>query len=192
MLVLVCGFSIRCQAQRATSESDWPPLDAYASKSPVMIEVINAHVTVGRHYHSVFLRVYSDRTAECHYRRWGIEGEKEKVRIKKLAPAEFENLRDVLGAPELLRVNQRYGLLGWVVDSWMTWEIDIPRPDAVQRIAVDNFGRGAGQGLEKAYPTALVRLGCTIQKLRREVYGVDSGMDTSDVMRACRSFTARR
>jgi hypothetical protein len=192
MLVLVCGVSIRCQAQMPTSESDWPPLDVYASKSPVVIEVINAHFTVGRQYKSVFLRVYSDRTAECHYMRWGIEGEKEKVSIKKLAPADYENLRDVLDAPELLGVNEKYGLVGWVIDSWMTWGIDIPRPAAVQHIAVDNFGRGAEQGLEKAYPTALVRLGCTIKKLRREVYGVDSGMDTSDVTRACDSFAGRQ
>jgi hypothetical protein len=66
MLVLVCGVSIHCRAQMPTLESDWPGLDRYASKSPVVIEVINAHFTVGRRYKPVFLRVYSDRTAECH------------------------------------------------------------------------------------------------------------------------------
>ena len=47
----------------ATLGSDGPPLKVFASKSPVAIEVINAHFAVGRTDNPVFLRVY--RPAGC-------------------------------------------------------------------------------------------------------------------------------
>lgn len=53
--------------------------------------------------------MYSDRTAGCHYRRFGFQGEREKVRKKKLAPAEYEDLGHILDDPELPSINEMYG-----------------------------------------------------------------------------------
>jgi hypothetical protein len=192
ILTLLCVMPHHCQAQYPTRESDWPPLDVHTSKSPVVLEVINTHFTIGLQYKSVFLRVFSDRTAQCRYLRFGVEGEKDREKTKVLALADYESLQRILNAPELLGVNEKYGLVGWVIDSWMTWGISILHPESVQHISVDNFARGAVLTPDKPYPTPLTRLGCTIWKLRREVYGADSGFDTSEEERSCKRFMGKQ
>jgi hypothetical protein len=107
------------------------------------------------------------------------------------ASADYDNLKRILDGPELLRVNEKYGLVGWVIDSWMTWGISISHPESIQHISVDNFARGAALTPDKPYPAPLTRLGCTILKLRREVYGADSGLDTSEEERSCKDFMGK-
>jgi hypothetical protein len=191
LLSLLCATPFYCQAQQATPESDWPPLDTYASKAPVLLEVINSHFTVGRQYKSLFLRVFADRTAQCRYLRYGVEGEKDREKTKLLTTTDYESLKHILDDPELLKVNEKYGLVGWVIDSWETWGISIPHPNSVQHIAVDNFASGAVLTPDKPYPSSLTRLGCTIWKLRREVYGAYPASDTSEAERACKRFMGR-
>ena len=188
LVVASAAASRGCQAQ-VPAESDWPSLDTHASSSPVVLDVINVHNTVGLHFKSVFLRVYSDRTAECRHMRFGYDGDKERVKVKKLSPEEYARLQSVLHAPDLRAAKEHYDLVGFVMDSWMTWEINLPDGTSSQRIAIDNFGRGAENALEKAYPVAVVRLGCTLERLRREVYGADSVFPNTDLTRACERET---
>src|SRR5208282_3302920 len=185
VLFVLAGIS-RIDAQPLTPESAWPRLDVYASKASVVLEVINTHFTVGRQYKSVFLRVFSDRTAECHHLRYGMEGEKDDEKIKTLTTVEYENLRRDLDNADLLKVKEKYRHVDAVIDSWMTWDIRLPHPQGVQHIAVEDFARAVFVLTpDKPYPDALIRLGCTIRELRLEVFGSEPGEDTKDERRAC-------
>ena len=85
--------------------------------SRVILEVINRHFTVGKKIRSVYARVFSDGTAECHTEKYW--DEPDDVKRKVLAPDDFERLKALLKQPALLSVKPQYELMAPVIDSWM-------------------------------------------------------------------------
>lgn len=149
------------------------------SSAPVILEVINRHFTVGKKIPSVFLRVSSDRTVECHPLSY--TGEDTGVVKKKiLRPKEFEGVKALVDQPELPKVKNRYELTHPVFDSWMEWDIKIQHPDGVQNITVANFSPESTRGPSQPYPDALVMLGCSISKMRGEVCADEPGYRRSN------------
>jgi hypothetical protein len=147
---------------------------AGSESSPrLILEVINRHFTVGRKIPSMYLRVYSDGTAECHTIRY-IGDEVEIVKRKKLMAEEIVRLEALTDAPELLSVKKKYELMHWVVDSWMQWDIKVPHRGNTQKIQVLNFSPGSAREKNEPYPDVLVKLGCSIWKIRNDVYGDES------------------
>jgi len=141
-----------------------------ADPSPKLIlEVINRHFTVGRKIRSVYLRVYSNGMAECHTEKYWDEAD--VVKRKMLGPGELQRLRAVLDNPELSHVSKNYGLMYPVIDSWMEWEIRVPHGWHMEDIKVLNFAPEAARRKNQAYSRAVLHLGCSIWKLRNEVYG---------------------
>ncbi len=142
-----------------------------SSSSPgVILEVINRHFTVGLKIPSLYLRVLSDGTAECHKLKYS-GNEAEIVKKSKLAPDELGRLEALLGSADMLNVKKRYELMHFAVDSWMEWDIQVPHRGATQEIQVLNFSPESARERNQAYPDALVKLGCSIRKVRHEVYG---------------------
>lgn len=145
----------------------------YGSPATPVLVVINWHFTVGKKIPSVYLKVFSDRTAECHTLAYsGVEPKVTKT--KMLAPDEFEKLMAVLDGPELLNVNSRYESKRMVIDSWMEWDISIQRPSHAQKVEVVNFSP-SWFGNAQPYPGALLQLGCSVWKIRDEVFGDEPG-----------------
>jgi len=136
----------------------------------VILEVINRHFTMGRKIPSVYLRVFSDGTAECRTVRYTGD-EAEIVKKEKLSQEELERLESLIDNPGLLNVKKRYELMHAVVDSWMEWNIKVPHKGGAQKIQVLNFSPEAAREKNQPYPDALVKLGCSIWKLRLKVYG---------------------
>ena len=137
--------------------------------SKVILEVINRHFTVGKKIRSVYLRVSSDGTAECHTEKYW--DEPDIVKTKVLAREDLERLRVLLEQPELLSVKHRYERMYPVIDSWMEWNIKLHHAGEAQIIEVAGFSPSAAKGRNQPYPDVLVKLGCSIWKLRSEVYG---------------------
>jgi hypothetical protein len=143
--------------------------------SKVILEVINRHFTVGKKIPSIYLRVFSDGSAECHAEKYWDETDTAKK--KALSQKDFEQLKVLVGQPELLNVKPRYELMEPVIDSWMEWTIKVPHGRNVQKIEVANFAPAAAKERKEPYPDVLVKLGCSIWKLRSYVYsdGVAAG-----------------
>ena len=142
------------------------------STTPVL-DVINTHFSVGEKLPSVYLRVFPDRTAECHTLAYS--GHERKVTKRKtLAPEEFERLTELLNDPGLSSVKSRYESPGIIVDSWMQWDIKIQHADNAQKIEVVNFSP-AWIGLAQPYPDSLLQLGCAIWTIRDDVFGDEPG-----------------
>jgi hypothetical protein len=59
----------------------------------------------------------------------------------------------------------------FVVDSWMEWDIKLQHPGSVQRIRVASFSPDSARERNQLYPDALIKLGCSILKIRNDVYG---------------------
>jgi hypothetical protein len=144
---------------------------AKSDSSPrIILEVINRHFTMGRKIPSVYLRVFSDGTAECHTVKYAGD-EAEIVKKEKLTQEELRGLKTLIDTPGLLNVKKRYELMYMVVDSWMEWNIKVPHKSGAQKIQVLNFSPRSAREKNQPYPDALVKLGCSIWKLRHEVYG---------------------
>lgn len=135
----------------------------------VLLEVINKHFTVGRHIPSVYLRVYSDGNVECHTEKYWHEAD--IVKRKTLGPEELQSLQAVVDNPELIHANKKYGLMALVIDSWMEWDIRVPHGWHTVKIKVLNFSPASARQKNQAYPSAVLKLGCSIWKVRNEVYG---------------------
>lgn len=142
-----------------------------ASSRPIL-EVINKHFTVGRKIPSVYLRIYSDGVVECHtVKYWD---EVDSVKKSTLTSQELQDLRTELQNPELSQIKKNYGLIYPVLDSWMEWDIKILQGRHPEKITVLNFSPVGARKKNQPYPDALVTLGCTIWKVRKEVYGDES------------------
>jgi hypothetical protein len=138
-----------------------------------VLEVINKHCRVGEKIPSIYLKVFSDRIAECHTLAYS--GREREVAKKKTLPAgEFERLMAVLDAPELLNVKSRYESTRMIIDSWMEWDVSIQRPGHAQKIEVVNFSP-SWFGMAQPYPDALLHLGCSVWKIRDQIYGTEPG-----------------
>ena len=155
-------FSTSIFLSQLATKSEAPP--------QIILEVINTHFTVGLQIPSVYLRVFSDGTAECHTVQY-TGHEAHVVKREMLTPDELSKLKAVLENQELPNVQKRYELLNLVIDSWMEWNIAVAHDSGTQRIQVLNFSPGSAGEKKKPYPDALVKLGCSIWKLRYETYG---------------------
>jgi len=165
--LLIAGsifFMLRCEAEIRPSASG-----RTAPGQKIILEVINKHFTVGRKIPSVYLRVFSGGTAECHTKKFWEEADVTKTRT--LDAEELEKLKAVINEPNLSGVKKRYELMLFVMDSWMEWDIKLQHPRGTQRIEVASFSPEAARERKQPYPDALVKLGCSILKTRNYVYG---------------------
>jgi len=127
----------------------------------------------------IYLRVLSNRTAECQTLSHTDPDKKDLSSYKKiLTQAEFEKLESVVDNPRLHHVRARYETRYAIVDTWTEWTIKIRRPGQPQTIEVLEFSPGLAKIMKHPYPTGLVKLGCTIQKLRSEVSGESAYFDS--------------
>jgi|HubBroStandDraft_6_1064221.scaffolds.fasta_scaffold319127_1 hypothetical protein len=153
----ICGQSSNEQGPR-------PSPDANAK---VILEVVNNQFTMGRKIPSIYLRLFSDGTAECQTRKFTAR-EDLSTKNATLPPKEFAEIRAVLNKPGLRGVKGRYEHPRVVFDSWMEWELRAPDSQLTQDVTI-SFGPATQQ--LRTYPEALATLGCQIIKIRAELCG---------------------
>jgi hypothetical protein len=138
----------------------------------VVLEVIATHTTVENENTYVYLRVFSDKTAECQSSKHSNVEKQELPTIKrKLTRDEFIRIKSVVSDPKLATLGPKYETRYAIVDSSTEWTIKIQRPGDPQTIRVLEFSPGLARTTKHPYPDALVKLGCSIQKLRADVSG---------------------
>jgi hypothetical protein len=158
MPLVLCVFSPESLGQARTERAS----------AAVIVDVMNYHFTMGHKIPSVFLKVLSDGTVECGSLR-ATGPEANVVKKKLLTPEELREVTEAIDRSKLLHTEARYELTHPVIDSWMEWDITIPRAEGVQDITIAAFASTPLR--DGPYPIAVVRLGCTISRLRDEVYG---------------------
>src|ERR1700690_3847553 len=138
---------------------------------------------MGREIPSLYLRVFSNGTVECHTMSYtGVESD--LIKKKTLTGEELDRLKGLVENPELTQVKRRYGLMYWVVDAWMEWDIKVPHGSHTQEIRVLNFAPLEAEEKKQPYPDALVKLGCSIRKLRNDVYADEPSYRAKDCKQA--------
>ena len=138
----------------------------------MILEIIATHATMASEVRYVYLRVFSDGTAEYQSSKHSDAVKNEVPVIKKtLTPDEFKKIRSVLSEPKLATLKPRYETRYAIVDTWTEWTVKIQRSGQTQSIQVLEFSPGLARAMKHPYPDALVRLGCNIEKLRADISG---------------------
>lgn len=136
----------------------------------LVLEVIDRRFAFGQTSRSVYLRVYSDGFAECHRMEYWDKREK-ATKKEMLGSTELQSLQAVLYNPELFGMEKVHVFGSQALDFSDEWDIRVSRDRSVQRINVFNFSPESARKRNWPYPPALVKLGCSIWKLRHDVYG---------------------
>jgi hypothetical protein len=122
--------------------------------------------------------VFSNGTAEFQPSTHRDAGTKERPTIKKtLTQDEFAQIKSCLDAPKLTTVGPKFETRYAIVDSWTKWTIEIQRPGRPQIIQILEFSPGLARAMKHPYPDPVVKLGCSIKKLRADVSGESSLLD---------------
>jgi len=145
----------------------------------IILEVIATHTTMEREDKYVYLRVFSDRTAECQASKHSDVENKELPAVKNtLTQDDFIRLKSMVSDPKLSTLGPKYETRYAIVDSSTEWTIKIQRAAGEpQIIRVLEFSPGLAKTMKHPYPGALVTLGCTIEKLRTDVSGESISLD---------------
>jgi len=145
----------------------------------IILEVIATHTTMKSEDTYVYLRVFSDRTAECEFSRLSNTENKEHPAVTKtLTQNEFNRIESVMSDPKLANLEPKYETQYAVVYSSTEWTIKIQQTAGEpQIIRVLEFSPGLARMMKHPYPDALVKLGCSIKKLRADVSGESISLD---------------
>jgi hypothetical protein len=150
----------------------------------IVLEVIATHNTLASEDRYVYLRVFSDGTAEWQSSNYSNSQKTELLAAKKtLTQDEFMRIKSVVSEPKLAAVGPKYETRYAIVDTFTEWTIKIQRPGRLQIIQVLEFSPGLARTMKHPYPNALVKLGCNIEKTRADVSG-ESHTPDSECMRA--------
>ncbi len=145
----------------------------------MILEVIATHATSESEDKYVYLRVFSDGTAECETSRHRNSESKEFPTVKKmLSQDELIRIKSMASDPKLATLGPKYETRYAIVDSWTEWTIKIQRTTGdSQIIEVLEFSPDLAKVMKHPYPDALVRLGCSIAKSRADVSGDSISLD---------------
>jgi hypothetical protein len=147
-----------------------------------VLEVIATRTTMASETKYVYLNVFSDGTAEYQSSRINPSGKEEFLTFKKtLTQDEFIRITLALSEPKVGALRPRYETRYAIVDTWTEWALNIHHEGKLQVIHVLEFSPGLAKEMKHPYPTALVTLGCNIQKLRADVSGEPSFLDSECV-----------
>jgi hypothetical protein len=96
----------------------------------MVLEVIATHTTMASEDGCMYLRVFSDGSAECQPSKHSDSEKKELLVIKKtLTQDEFIRIRSVVSEPTLATVKPKYETRYAIVDTWTDWTIKIHHRD---------------------------------------------------------------
>jgi hypothetical protein len=153
----------------------------------VILEVVAEDFDIAWRQEYLYLKALSDGTVECQIaKRKSGDMRFEKADIvsvkRSLSKAELEQLRALLAQNDILQLENTYRLrIAVMLVAGTAWNIRIPRINQTQEIHVVAFAPDAAIAQKRPYPTALLTLGCTIEKLRGVTIG--ENVDTEDECR---------
>lgn len=163
------------------------PTSSQTSNGTVILEVAAEDFDIAWRQEYLYLKVLSDRTAECQIiKRKSGDKRFEKADIlpvkRSLSQAELQQLQALLAKHDISQLDSKYKQrIAMMLDAGTAWRIRIPRSNQDQEIHVVAFAPDAAKAQKRPYPNALLALGCTIEKIRGETTG--ENIDSDDECR---------
>jgi hypothetical protein len=145
-------------------------VDSQDSKRTLLLEVILGSYDVSRTETLVYLRVFSDGSAEAHPMR---EVDFRTLALKKaqISPSELATLSEFLSSSKVQQLEPKYERSWGAIDSGEKWDVTIMRGDSKKSITLYNFQPFYARTRKKPYPAQIEQLGCRVWELRTKVTG---------------------
>ena len=144
--------------------------DSQESKATLLLEVILTTYDVSRTETLVYLRVFSDGSAEAHPTH-DVDFRSLNFKKAQISAIELSILNDFLGSSKVQHLDPKYERYWGNKDFGEEWQIKIAGNDQTKSIVLDNFQPFLARARKKPYPVELEKLGCLIWELRTEVTG---------------------
>lgn len=140
------------------------------SQRTLLLEVILATYDVSRTETLVYVRVFSDGSAEAHPMR-EVDFRTLALKTASIPPNELATLTEFLNSSKVQRLDTKYERYWGNIDFGQTWQITIAQGGSQKSIVLENFQPFLARTKGKPYPAELERLGCLVWKLRTTVTG---------------------
>lgn len=144
--------------------------DAQDPQRHLLLETILTTYDVSRTEMLVYLRVWSDGSAEAHSMR---EVDFRTLALKKaqISPSELAKLCELLSSSKTQGLDAKYERYWGNIDFGNEWQITIENGDSKKTIVLENFQPFLARKKKKRYPAEIEKLGCMIWELRTKVTG---------------------
>jgi hypothetical protein len=140
------------------------------SRRTPLLEVILTTYDVSRTETLVYLRVFSDGSAEAHPMR-EVDFRTLTLKTASIPPSVLAALSEFLSSSKVQHLDTKYERYWGNIDFGQTWQITIEQGDCQKSIVLENFQPFLARTKKKPYPAELERLGCLVWNLRTKVTG---------------------
>ncbi|MEQ1352862.1 MAG: hypothetical protein ABLT11_02525 [Candidatus Acidiferrum sp.] len=162
VLISSSGFLPRFRNLHQSTATARPP--------DVILEIIQTNSTFDSDDTYLYLRVFSDSTAE-YERRHSKDDVNGRSLKKTITPDQFSRIKSAVDARKVRTLKSRYETRFAMVDTSTTWKINICGREECRTVEIMNFSPGLAKTMKQGYPEALVRLGCVARKVRSDLSG---------------------
>src|SRR5713226_4024850 len=158
--------------------------DSQDAQQNRLLEVILTTYDINRTETLVYLRVFSNGSAEAHPMR---EVDFRTLALKKaqISPNDLVKLREVLSASKTKSLEPKYERYWGNKDFGDEWQVTIGQGDSKKTIILGNFQPFLARIKKKPYPAEVEKFGCIIWELRTKVTGEPL---ERDYVRGCREW----
>jgi len=148
------------------------PNPAVPQDSPktLLLEVITTTYDVSRTETLVYLRLFSDGSAEAHPTR-KVDFRNLTLKQAQIPSSEVSKLREFLSPSRTQKWDSKYDRFWGNIDFGDTWDITIGQGKDKKEVTLFNFQPFLAREKKKPYPADIEKLGCIIWELRMEVLG---------------------
>lgn len=133
-----------------------------------IIQVVLTSYTTSRVETLIYLRVYSDGSAEAHSTR-KVDFRNLVLKQSRLSPSELAKLQAILTPSRIQKWDGKYERYWGSKDFGDEWEITVGQGKDKKEITLVNFQPFLARDKKKPYPADIEKLGCIIWELRSAV-----------------------
>jgi len=133
-----------------------------------LLEVVVTTSDVSRTETLVYLRVFSDGSAEAHPTR-KVDFRNLVLKQAQIPSSEMAELQKLLTPSRMQNWDSRYERNWGNIDFGDEWEITVGQGSDKKAITLVNFRPFLARDKKKPYPRDIEKLGCTVWELRAEV-----------------------
>jgi hypothetical protein len=141
-----------------------------------ILEVVATTYNISRIETLVYLRVYSDGSAEAHPMR-KIDFRNLDLKHAQLSVSEITSLREFLTPARTEKWDDKYERFWGCKDCGSAWEIAVGQGKEKKTVALTNFQPFLAREQKKPYPADIEKLGCIIWEQRARVVNEPYDMD---------------
>ncbi len=150
----------------------------------LLIEVILKTHDIQRTETLVYVRVFSDGSAEAHP-SYEVDFRTLSLKHAQIPSADMAELREILSPRNTQGLESKYDRFWGNKDFGNEWDVTIGEGESKKTIIITNFQPFLAHSRKQPYPAEIEKIGCIVWEIRRNVFNEPLGRD---YIRGCREW----